>query len=655
MNCEICSEIPNTVTNLDQYGLPIKRLGEGGYGSVQQHKCINTQNDVAIKSAHKHRNELSPDVIREIAALTALSGHPDIIRMIAWKPPNFGQSEGAKIVLECGLGSLSDAMKGNRLNMTDVKNVMYQLFRGCVFMHAKDIWHRDLKSGNIIVTHFNPIKVKIADFGLARAGPFCNMRPTKIMYTLWYRPPEILVRELLTDKELPENESYSVKAETWALGVIFWELLASTVKYTQPNAILALRGATVREQLDKILAMFGWPKNEQKSPLHIDPDILMTRLGVKEHFLGNAKKQMTGLSNRIWDLIDKLFDYDTETRVSAAEALNHPYFEGYDKYEIREKCFTDLQQMQRTSRNENCLSIIPGDDLVEKMANYGDVACLMLNYITETSMKTYVGTFGLAVELFHCALSSGRIAIPNVYKLTTLGYCCVSLAGKYHAKAPSTIEGYVYALGGVYNPIDFAQFEVSVFGAIGANLSVPTAYRMLIDLVGCPTNESSLLHKSVFAWAVVLLYVIKMTILSFKGLCSEQAKLAVALSAHYHAPGDDPTKRLVVIEQLPGCAKENIMSGDVVSSAAKILYWSLNDTGKHLKNLLIKSIRVILKELTHSKYDSLTMDELQGIIRGDVVNNLLMVTTDMDQSEEDSPREPVFGIGSIDMESSTDV
>jgi serine/threonine protein kinase len=68
---------------------------------------------------------------------------------------------------------------------------MYQLINGIAFCHSHSVLHRDLKPQNILVS--NDGRLKLADFGLARAYQLPIPVYTHEVVTLWYRAPEILL------------------------------------------------------------------------------------------------------------------------------------------------------------------------------------------------------------------------------------------------------------------------------------------------------------------------------------------------------------------------------------------------------------------------------------------------------------------------------
>jgi len=72
----------------------------------------------------------------------------------------------------------------------DIKSIMYQTLLGLAYMHKHGFFHRDLKPENLLVLND---KVKIADFGLARAFGLPVKTYTHEVVTLWYRAPEIIL------------------------------------------------------------------------------------------------------------------------------------------------------------------------------------------------------------------------------------------------------------------------------------------------------------------------------------------------------------------------------------------------------------------------------------------------------------------------------
>ena len=94
-----------------------------------------------------------------------------------------------------------------------MKVLLYQILSGVAHCHAKRIIHRDLKPQNILID--KNAKIKIADFGLARAFSIPNRPYTEEVATLWYRAPEILLGSI----------EYSTPIDIWSVGVIFVEMV----------------------------------------------------------------------------------------------------------------------------------------------------------------------------------------------------------------------------------------------------------------------------------------------------------------------------------------------------------------------------------------------------------------------------------------------
>merc|ERR1719420_1199642 len=102
---------------------------------------------------------------------------------------------------------------GRHLTPEAVKNLSYQLCRGIEFCHQNRIIHRDIKPQNLLIgTEGGRLRLKLADFGLARTYSIPVPKYTHEVVTVWYRPLEILLARRST-------------ASPWTSGVlaVSWE------------------------------------------------------------------------------------------------------------------------------------------------------------------------------------------------------------------------------------------------------------------------------------------------------------------------------------------------------------------------------------------------------------------------------------------------
>jgi len=160
---------------------------------------------------------------------------------------------------------------------------------------------------NILVT--NSGELKICDFGLARqfGGPG---KYTQLVVTLWYRAPELLLGATV----------YGAAVDVWSLGCIFGELLAGAPLFN---------GRTEIDQLQKIFKLLGTP-NER-----IWPDFPSLPSTQKVTFVEQPYNKLrqkfpcdaTGLSDKGFELLNRMLTYDPLRRFDSAEALHHPFFD----------------------------------------------------------------------------------------------------------------------------------------------------------------------------------------------------------------------------------------------------------------------------------------------------------------------------------------
>jgi len=293
------------------------KIGEGTYGSVYLAQAPNGER-VALKRIRKEKKEGFPiTAIREIRILKTLGALNDknIVKLKDVVSCNRGDPEGSVyMVFEFCDHDLAGLLEASPqvVNITDaqVKYYMYEILSGLEHCHKNNILHRDIKGANVLVS--NSGDVKLADFGLARneaQGGYTNR-----VVTLWYRPPELLMG----------STNYDNKIDMWSAGCLFAELLS--------RGKALFRANTELEQLTAICEVCGTPNDENwpdwrkhtNANFSVDFNPPKKRVPFKERFGKHSPEAV--------DLLDKLLQLDPTKRPSAAEAMNHPYFQKEKPY-----------------------------------------------------------------------------------------------------------------------------------------------------------------------------------------------------------------------------------------------------------------------------------------------------------------------------------
>jgi serine/threonine protein kinase len=284
-----------------------EKLGEGTYGEVYKALDTERQQFIALKKMRLLEAEdegVPATALREVSLLKELSECANIVKLldvIHCHSTLYLVFE----FLDQDLKSYVDSSKG--LDAKLIKSYLYQILKGLSFCHSHRILHRDLKLANLLIDRKGILK--LADFGLARAFGVPIRAYTHEVVTLWYRAPEILLGQ----------QRYSTPVDMWSVGCIFAELVTKRPLFPGDCEI---------DELFRIFRTLGTPCDEVWPGVTSLPDYKTTFGQWKPQDMASI---VPGLDALGLDLLSKMLKYAPQERITAKEALRHPYFDDLDK------------------------------------------------------------------------------------------------------------------------------------------------------------------------------------------------------------------------------------------------------------------------------------------------------------------------------------
>jgi calcium-dependent protein kinase len=295
----------NSGSFTDVYNLHPKSLGSGAYGEVWlcDHKI--TQETRAVKILFKEGME--PEDIRnrsvfiEVEILKALD-HPNILKVYEY----FEDDEKYYIVMEyCKNGDVFGRLeKTGPFNEKIAAKVMKQMLSALNYLHKQKIIHRDIKPENLLLADSEPddINIKLIDFNIATV----KKQDLDVQGTIDYMAPEVF------------KGNYDEKCDIWGAGVILYVLVSGKLPF---------EGGDDEEQIRK--------------------NILKSRPVLEKGIWSKISKECR-------DLIARLLNKSPSSRLSAEQALKHPfilkYVEGIQDNAFLTRTLTRIRSISKTGK-----------------------------------------------------------------------------------------------------------------------------------------------------------------------------------------------------------------------------------------------------------------------------------------------------------------
>ncbi|XP_013926786.1 PREDICTED: mitogen-activated protein kinase 15 isoform X4 [Thamnophis sirtalis] len=291
-----------------------RRLGKGAYGIVWKATERRTGASVAVKKifdAFRNRTD-AQRTFREILFLQEFGGHPNIIQLL-----NVIRAQNDKdiyLVFESMETDLHAVIKkGNLLKDIHKCYILYQLLKATKFIHSGNVIHRDQKPSNILLDR--ECFVKLCDFGLARSlGQIerdeGNPALTEYVATRWYRAPEILLA----------SKCYTKGVDMWSIGCILGEMLLGKPLFP---------GTSTVNQIEQILRVIPPPSAEDVEAFHSDYQASVINRVSCQPQLSLEELLPASTPAQALDLLKRLLVFNPEKRLTAEEALQHPYVQRF--------------------------------------------------------------------------------------------------------------------------------------------------------------------------------------------------------------------------------------------------------------------------------------------------------------------------------------
>ena len=464
---------------------------------VKCSKCLVERRSKGKVYTGSFRSDQRPVTLRKVSLDITNAGYDDgvptsLLREIAFLSEmhheNIASILGAEVVgkvvyicTEQGDFNLKDYTRrfgigdSYKIGRNTVQSLMRQIFQSLEYVHKRGIIHRNLKPDNILVSASGT--VKISDFTLSRMeavpqyaytpeDPKERERSGREARRLWYRAPELLLRK----------ELYGSEIDMWTAGCLLAELVLGVPLFNGENEI---------EHLFKIFKMVGVPtsvyaksfpawdrvnfcdaaKGKESRAYRA---LVSSLVPAREQVLAALTRLGSVIGEEGLDLLQRCLDTSPGTRITAAEALAHPFIAAAAAAERYLQPMLSLEEIILPSPNY----LAAQDNISESMRS------ILVDWLIDVSVH-----FEVRDETLHLAISYIDRTLTNLRvdraKLQLVGVTCMKIAdvfnerSKEYYRQENSIE-YAYITADEYTPAQVVAMEKQVLNALGFRLVSPT-------------------------------------------------------------------------------------------------------------------------------------------------------------------------------------
>uniref|UniRef100_A0A9L0THX8 mitogen-activated protein kinase n=1 Tax=Equus caballus TaxID=9796 RepID=A0A9L0THX8_HORSE len=276
-------DVNKTAWELPKTYVSPTHVGTGAYGAVCSAIDKRSGEKVAIKKLSRpFQSEIfAKRAYRELLLLKHMQ-HENVIGLLdVFTPASSLRSFHDFYLVMPFMQTDLQKIMGMEFSEDKIQYLVYQMLKGLKYIHSAGVIHRDLKPGNLAVNE--DCELKILDFGLARPA---DAQMTGYVVTRWYRAPEVILSWMHYNQTGVDENMQS---------------LGEDDKETDEEFVQKLKDKAAKSYIQAL------PQSPKKDFSQLFP---------------RASPQAI-------DLLEKMLELDVDKRLTASQALTHPFFEPF--------------------------------------------------------------------------------------------------------------------------------------------------------------------------------------------------------------------------------------------------------------------------------------------------------------------------------------